>query len=88
MSEGVPDRPPRARLVEALEVRRNAKQGFAAGLLFAVAVYVYFVAVPGTRVWSPVLYLGLAFVVAVTTGLLATAVLTALTARRLAKGFD
>jgi hypothetical protein len=88
MSDGVPDRPPRARLVEALEVRRNARRGFAAGLLFAVAVYIYFVAVPGTQVWSPVLYVALAFVVAVTTGLLATAVLTVLTARRLVGDID
>lgn len=85
MSDGVPDRPPRARLVEALEVRRNAKRGFAVGVLFAVAVYVFFVAVPGTHTWSPLLYVALAFVVAVSTGLLVTAVLTALTARRLAR---
>ena len=88
MEERVPDRPPRARLVEALKVRQNAKRGFLVGILFAVAVYVYFVAVPGTQVWPPVFYLGLAFVVAVTTGLLVTTLLTALSARHLAKNLD
>ena len=88
MSEHVPDRPPRARLVEALEVRRNAKRGFAAGFLLAVAVYVYFVAIPGTRVWPPLLYVALAFVVAITTGLLVTTILTGITARRLARDLD
>lgn len=87
MDEQVPERPPMANLIDALEVRRNAKRGFAAGILFAAAIFTFFVVVPGTY-RSPLLYVGLAFVVAVTTGLLATTILTALTARRLARDLD
>lgn len=74
----------RAALVQALNVPTNAKRGFAFGLLFAVAVFAFFVAIPDTF-RSPVLYLALAFVLAMAMGSLATAVLVAVSAYRLAK---
>ena len=74
----------RAALVEALEVPRNARRGFAFGLLFTVAVFVFFVVLPGTY-RSPLFYVGLGFVLAVAVGGLATTVLTAITAYRLSR---
>lgn len=94
MSDQPPERPPRARFVAALSVRRNATVGFGIGAALAVAVYAFFVVVPlavpsvPTRGLSPVLYLLLAFVVAVTTGLLVTTLLTVASAIRLSRDLD
>lgn len=70
--------------VEALEVPRNARRGFGFGLVFTVAVFVFFVVIPGTN-RSELYYLALAFVLAVGIGGIATAVLTMRTAYRLSK---
>jgi hypothetical protein len=73
-----------AAFVEALEVPRNARRGFGFGLVFTVAVFTFFVVIPGTD-RSQVYYLALAFVLAVGIGGIATAVLTMRTAYRLSK---
>ncbi|WP_336001333.1 DUF7536 family protein [Halorientalis halophila] len=83
--ESRPDRPGgKAALVEALAVRKNARRGFAFGFLFTLAVFAFFVLIPGvTR--SPAYYVALAFVLATGIGGLATAALTVVTAYRLTK---
>jgi uncharacterized YccA/Bax inhibitor family protein len=74
----------RAALVRALDVRRNARRGFGFALAFTLAVFAFFVVVPGTARPTP-WYLALAFVLAAALGGLATAVLTAHSAYRLSK---
>jgi fucose permease len=75
----------RATLVEALRVRRNAKRGLAAGVLLAAVVFVVFVVLPSETTRSVPYYGALWFVLALTVGGLATAVLVAVRAYRLAK---
>jgi len=74
----------RAALVEALNVPTNLKRGFAFGFLFAAAVFVFFVVIPGTY-RSPALYVALWFVLAMGMGGLATTVLLIVSAYRLTK---
>jgi len=76
-------------VVEALDVVRHAKVGFAVGFLVAIAAYLYRVLgllgpVRDTR-GSPLLFLLLAFVLAVSLGLLVTMLLVARSAIRLAR---
>lgn len=80
------EQPPsgRAALVRALHVRRNAKIGVGFGVLAALAVFAFFVVIPGTY-RSALFYVALAFVLAVSLGGLATAVLTLGSAIRLAR---
>ncbi|WP_440988645.1 DUF7536 family protein [Haloarchaeobius baliensis] len=83
-----PGRPPLLRFFEALGFRRHARLGVVAGIVLAVALYGFFVAVPSIapgvrgRPESPLLYVVLGFVVAVATALFVT---TALTVRTLAR---
>ena len=84
MSEDRPNRPGTAAFLQALHVERNAKLGFGIGVLFAIGVFVFFVAIPGSQ-RSPLLYVGLAFVLAVGTGLLLTTAFTLGSAYRLAR---
>lgn len=79
-----PDRPPGKRaFIEALEVRRNAVRGFAAAVVFSLAVFGFFVLVPGTS--RPVaLYATLTFVLAMSLGVLLTTALVVVRAARLA----
>jgi fucose permease len=94
VTEEVPGRPPSGGLVQALNVPRNAKLGAATGALLAVGVYLFRVLellgpFAGTRQY-PVLgaegwFLLLAFVLASATALLVTAVLTLVSAYRLAR---
>lgn len=86
VSQNAPDRPPADDVLTVLQVRRNAIRGFAAGFLFAALVFVAFVA-PGAR-YSPMYYLALAFVVAMTGGAVITLVLVALTARTVVRNVD
>jgi fucose permease len=86
VSEGVPERP-RANFLAALNVRRNAVRGFAFGLLVTAGVLALFVLLPGTH-QPTAYYLGLGFVLAASLGALATAVLTLVSAYRLAKETD
>jgi hypothetical protein len=79
------DGDPTLQFVRALGVERNAKRALAVSTAFAVALYVLFVVVPGETTQSPVLYLGLAFVVLVATTFLLTIVLTAVSAWRLSR---
>jgi len=69
-------------LIEVLDVRRRAAVGFGAGVVLAVVLYLFFVVVPGST--TPYRFLALAFVLAVTTGLLFTAILVAHAAYRVA----
>lgn len=86
VSENVPERP-RANFVSALNVRRNAARGFAFSLIFTAGVMALFVLLPGTRRPTPY-YVALAFVLALSLGALATAVLTLISAYRLAQEED
>lgn len=71
-------------MAEALGVRRCARRGFAVGAAVALAVFVFFVLIPGTtRPMS--LYAGLAVVLGVSTGMLATILLVAWRAGRLVR---
>lgn len=83
-----PARPPTARFLAALRVKRNAAIGFAIGFVLAIALYVFFVAIPGGTRENPALYLPLAFVVAVTVGGLSTLLLTIVTAIRLSRTLE
>ena len=83
MSESVPERP-RANFVAALNVRQNAIRGFGFGLLATAGVLALFVFLPGTRRPTPY-YLALGFVLALSLGALATAVLTLVSAYQLAQ---
>ncbi|MFC7248785.1 hypothetical protein ACFQJ5_02875 [Halomicroarcula sp. GCM10025324] len=70
-------------MVEALHVPRNATVGFAGALAVTAAVFALFV-LPGTQ--RPMyLYLALAFVLTVSLGGLLTALLTVVSAVRLAR---
>jgi fucose permease len=86
VSENVPERP-QANFVAALNVRRNAIRGFGFSLLATTAILALFVLLPGTR--RPTHYfLALGFVLALSLGALVTAVLTLISAYRLAKKTD
>jgi hypothetical protein len=74
----------RQALVEALEVRQNAMRGLAVGLLFTAVVFYLFVVAPGGTIRSPLYYVALGFVLALTMSGLATIVLVAVRAYRLA----
>lgn len=94
MSDDIPERPPSGGLVQALNVPQNAKVGVAFGLLLALSVYLVrvfelFGPVLGTREY-PLLgpqgwFLFLAFVLAATSAMLVTALLTVVSAYRLAQ---
>lgn len=71
----------RAALVRALDVKRNAAWGFAFGVLIAVAVFVFFVVIPGTY-RSATYYVMLGFVLAISLGGLFSAALTIRSAMR------
>ena len=80
--EAAPDGAPE--LEGGFQVRRNAARGFALGAALAVVVFAVFVLLPGVD-GSAGLYVGLAVVLGVSAGLLATIVLVALRAARLAR---
>ncbi len=94
MTDEVPGRPPSGGLVQALNVPRNAKLGVLSGIALAVAVYLFrvlelFGPFAGTRQY-PILgaegwFLVLAFVLASSTALLVTALLTVASAYRLSR---
>ena len=76
-------------LARTLSLRRHAAVGFGSGLVVAALAYAFRVGelagpVPDTR-GSPALFLLLAFVLAVTVGLVVTAALTVRHALRLAR---
>lgn len=79
-----PDASGPAAFMQALAVPRNAKWGAVAGVAFTLLVFFVFVVLPGTY-RSPLWYVGLGFVLAVSTaGLVATA-LTLVRAARLSR---
>ena len=94
MTDEIPSRPPSGGLVQALNVPRNAMVGVATGLGLAVVVYLFRVLellgpFAGTRQY-PILgpegwFLLLAFVLASATALFVTALLTVVSAYRLAR---
>uniref|UniRef100_UPI0035BF309E DUF7536 family protein n=1 Tax=Halostella litorea TaxID=2528831 RepID=UPI0035BF309E len=77
--------------MRALDVPRNAKISAVAGVGFAAVLYGFFVVAPAVlsgvpaRGRSPLLYLALAFVAAVTSAMLFVTVLTLVSAVRLAR---
>jgi hypothetical protein len=95
VSDDVPERPPSGGLLNALSVPQNAKVGVASGILLAVCAYLFrvlevFGPFEGTRqfpVFGPEgWFLLLAFVLATATAMLVTAILTVISAYRLARG--
>jgi hypothetical protein len=84
VSQDPPERPGTARFAAALGVRRNAAVGFALGV--AVAAFFTYGAITGPAdAYSDAAYVALGFVLAVGVGLLATLLLTAGSAVRLAR---
>lgn len=80
MSSADPPEPSLARFLREIGIRRYALFGAATGLGLALVVLAVFVWLPvagggGSLAWSPAAYGVLAFVVAVTGGLLATVAL-------------
>jgi hypothetical protein len=88
VSDDYPERPPTAQFLAALEVTRNAKIGLASGVLFSTVLFLFFVVLPSDTSESPALYLGLAFVVAVTSAGTVALALTVRSAVRLARDLD
>ncbi len=92
VTDDAPDRPPMVQFLQTLNAGRHAKVSAAVGALFAVAVYGFFVVAPAVlpgvpaRGRSPLLFLLLAFVVAVTTAMLLVTVLTLVSAVRRVRG--
>jgi hypothetical protein len=82
-----PEEPPggRAALVEALEVRRNLKRGVVVGVVFTAVVFLFFVVLPSATIESPVYYVALAVVLALSTSGLAAAAFVGRRAYRLSK---
>jgi len=68
-----------------LGVERNVKWALGLGAGFAALLYVVFVVIPAETTQSPVLYLGLAFVVFFATSLSLTILFTAVSAWRRAR---
>jgi hypothetical protein len=89
---GVPDAARTRELARVLDVRRNALLGFGSGVVLAVLAYAYRVGhLAGPTAdnrGSPALFLLLAFVLAVSVGLLVTAALTVRSAVRVARESD
>lgn len=85
--ENSPDRPSLARALVTVGAKRNAAIGLLAGSVFAAALFVVFV-LPGETQESWLLYLGLAGVVAVTTGMLIAIVLTVRSAVRASREIE
>jgi fucose permease len=92
-TDGADDRGPpvektqggREALVQALNVPTNAKRGFAFAILFTLAVVGVFIIDPGATNQLQLYYVALAFVLAITLGMLVTAVLVGVSAYRLSK---
>ncbi|WP_336036082.1 DUF7536 family protein [Halobacterium yunchengense] len=75
-------------LVAALDVPRQARRGFLVGLLAAAGTYYFFVVASGGSPYSTPYLVALALVLAFTTGLLATLVLTVVAAYRLSRDLE
>ena len=92
VAPGVPDVARTREVARALDVRRNAVVGFGSGVVLALLAYAFRVgelAGPTADArGSPALFLLLAFVLAVSVGLLVTAALTVRSAVRLARDAD
>jgi hypothetical protein len=91
VTDDAPDRPPMVQFLQTLNAGRHAKVSAAVGALFAVVIYGFFVVAPvvfpgvPARGRSPLLFLLLAFVAAVTTAMLLVTLLTVVSAVRLAR---
>lgn len=84
VSQDQPERPGVTRFVHALDVPRNAKIGFATGIVLAGVLTIGAVTGPPGQ-YPAVAYVGLGFVLAVAVGLLVTLLLTLVSAYRLAR---
>lgn len=84
-SAEAPERPPTTQFLAELGLFRNGKIGVVVGLLFAVAVYVFFVVLPAETNESSTLFVLLAFALFVTAAILVTTILTTITAIRRAR---
>lgn len=74
--------------IEALDVPRLAAIGFSAGVLVTIATVVFFVVVPGDVRQAPLFYFGLAFVLALSLGLLFTILLVGISLVRMVRSTD
>lgn len=91
MASDAPGRPPVGRLLTVLRVRRNVAVGAAAGAILAAGLYAVRLLEllgPAPDRGSPLFFLGLALVLAVSTAGLVAAFLTVATAVRVARDVD
>ncbi|MFB6106593.1 MAG: hypothetical protein ABEJ70_06440 [Halobacteriaceae archaeon] len=72
-------------LVGALEVRRQALRGTVVGVAVSLALFGFFVVLPGATRTAPVYYVALGFVLAASLSALVTAVLLAVELVRLGR---
>lgn len=89
MTRDAPGRPPIGQLLDVLRVRRNVAVGGAVGAVLAAGLYaIRFLELlgPAPDQGSPLLFAGLAVVLAVSAAGLVVAVLTVATAVRVARG--
>lgn len=86
--EGGGDRRGVDNLIRALDVPKQAKRGFAVGVLAAMGTYYFFVVASGGSPYSSLYLLALALVLAFTTGLLATLLFTVAAGYRLSQQLD
>lgn len=75
-------------VIRALEVRKQAKRGFAVGVLTAAVTYYFFVVASGGSPYSSLYLFALAAVLAFTMGLLATLAFTLVAGYRLSQQLD
>jgi hypothetical protein len=75
----------RAAFVEALRVRQNLKRGVAIGVAFTATIFLFFVVLAPNTVRSPLYYVALAFVLAMTSSGLAASLLVMRRAYHLTK---
>lgn len=91
MTTDPPRRPPVGRLLDVLAVRRNVAVGVAVGAVLAAGLYAFrFLELfgPPPDRGSPLLFLGLAVVLAVSAAGLVATLLTVATAVRVARDVD
>ena len=89
MSSDAPGRPPVGRLLGVLRVRRNLAVGFGVGVALAAGLYAVRVLEllgPAPQQGSPLLFLALALVLALSAGSLVAIALTVATAIRVVRG--
>lgn len=84
----MPERPGVANLVDAVDVRTQAKRGFGVAGVLTLVWFVIFVVLPGGVAYPVGLLVGLALVLWATAGMLATIVFAGVRVFRLTRQLD